>query len=117
VFGEMYNLKAIADLLVRLPRHGGGCAGPPFEMPYSLDLPQAERDIWRQYNDLLASSYKTCGEVLRVAKAKDYEDMDRQITATGGDVYVRTLMNIDRETQRWIGNILAGGGLSERADR
>jgi hypothetical protein len=43
--------------------------------------------------------------------------MDRQITATGGDVYIRTLMNIDRETQRWIGNILAGSGLSERADR
>ena len=108
VFGEMYNLKAIAGLLVRLPRHGGGSAGAPFEMPFSLDVPQADRDIWRQYDDLLASSHKTCSDIFRVAKAKDYEAVNEQIASTGGDVYLRTLMSLDDQTREWIGKILAG---------
>jgi hypothetical protein len=108
VFGEMYNLKTIAGLLVRLPRHGGGRAGAPFEMPYSLDLPQTDRDIWRQYDDLLATTYATCDKVLGLAKDKDYAEVGEQIRRTGGDVYLRTLMNIDSETRRWIGKILAG---------
>jgi hypothetical protein len=107
VFGEMYNLKAIAGLLVRLPRHDGGRAGAPFELPYSLDLPQADRDIWRQYEDLLATSSKTCSEVFRLAVAKDYEAVNEQIVSTGGDVYLRTLMDIDGETRRWIRKILS----------
>jgi hypothetical protein len=106
VFGEMYNLKAIAGLLVQLPLHGGGRAGPPFEMPYSLDLPQADHDIWRQYRDLLTSSQHTCSEVFRLAKA--FPVVNEQIVRTGGDVYLRTLMNLDSQAQLWIGKILAG---------
>jgi Ferritin-like len=105
-FGEMYNLKTIAGLLVRLPRHGGGRAGPPFEMPYSLDLPQADRDIWRQYDDLLSSSLHTCSEVFRVAKL--IPAVKEQIERTGGDVYLHTLINLDKQAQLWIGKILAG---------
>jgi hypothetical protein len=108
VFGEMYNLKAVAGLLVRLPRHGGGNGGPPFEMPYSLDLPQADRDIWRLYDDLLVASHKTCSEVFRIAKLKGYAAMREQIARTGGDVYLRTLMSLDDQTRLWIGKILAG---------
>lgn len=108
VFGEMYNLKAIAGLLVQLPRRGGGCAAAPFELPYTLDLPHADRDIWRQYDDLLAAAQKTCSEVFRLAKAKDFEAVGEQIARTGGDAYLRTLMNIDSETRRWIGKIVSG---------
>jgi len=86
----------------------GAFAGPPFELPYSLDLPQADRDIWRLYDDLLASSNHTCSEVFRLAKAKDYEAVGEQIGRIGADVYLRTLMNIDSETRRWIDKILAG---------
>jgi hypothetical protein len=109
-FGEMYNLKAIAGLLVRLPVHddtgGSACAGPPFEMPYSLDLPQADRDIWLRYDDLLASSYHTCSEVFR--GAKDNATMREQLASTGAGAYLRTLMNLDTQTQLWIGKIIAG---------
>lgn len=108
VFGEMYNLKAIAGLLVQLPRQGGGCAAAPFELPYSLDLPQADRDIWRQYDDLLAAAQKTCSEVFRLAAAENFEAVGKQIARTGGDAYLRTLMNVDSETRRWIGGIIAG---------
>jgi hypothetical protein len=107
-FGEMYNLKAIADLLVRLPRHRGGRAGPPFEMPYSLDLPQADRDIWRLYDDLLVSSHKTCTDVIGIAKKRGFAAMREQIVRTGGEVYLRTLMSLDEQTRLWIGKILAG---------
>jgi hypothetical protein len=116
-FGEMYNLKAIAGLLVRLPRHGGGRAGPPFEMPYSLDLPHSEADIWLLHRDLIASSQKTCSDIFRLAKAKDYEEVNSQIVSTGGDVYLRTLIKIDVQTMDWINTILAGHGLNERTGR
>jgi hypothetical protein len=106
VFGEMYNLKAIAGLLVRLPVARGGCAGPPFEMPYSLELPQADCDIWRLYDDLLANSYHTCSEVFRVAKG--IPQVRRQIPSIGADVYLHTLMDLDSQTRQWIAKVIAG---------
>jgi Ferritin-like len=105
VFGEMYNLKAIAGLLVRLPIHRG-CAGPPFEMPYSMDLPQADRDIWLLYDDLLASSSFTCAEVFRIGKA--IPAVGKEIARVGGDAYLRTLMDLDGQTRLWISKVIAG---------
>ncbi len=59
-FGEMYNLRSIAGLLVELPLSvddpDGPRAGPPFEMPYTLDLPDHEADRWRLHRDLLEAS-------------------------------------------------------------
>ncbi len=56
-FSEMYNLRALAGLLVRLPvddaHPDGPRAGPPFQMPYTLMLPHAEDDRWRLHRDLL----------------------------------------------------------------
>ena len=105
VFGEMYNLKAIAGLLVRLPIHRG-CAGPPFEMPYSMDLPPADRDIWLLYDDLLASSSFTCAEVFRIGKA--IPAVGKEIARVGGEAYLRTLMDLDGQTRLWISKVIAG---------
>jgi hypothetical protein len=105
VFGEMYNLKAIAGLLVRLPVTGGGRAGPPFEMPYTLDLPQADIDIWRLYDDLLVNSYHTCTRVFEIAIG--IPQMRYQIPSIGADVYLRTLMDLDRQTRQWIAKVIA----------
>jgi hypothetical protein len=59
-FGEMYNLRAIAGLLVALPldhaEPDGARAGPPFQMPYTLMLPHDEDDRWRLHRDLLDAS-------------------------------------------------------------
>lgn len=59
-FGEMYNLRSIADILTTLPQHEKGgldhVAGPPFEMPYSLSLPEREADRWRQHRDIITAS-------------------------------------------------------------
>ena len=57
-FGEMYNLRAIAETLMRLPlsSDGTGLAGPPFQMPYILQLPLGQKDKWRLHLDLLDAS-------------------------------------------------------------
>lgn len=109
-FGEMYNLKTIAGLLVRMSRHDPknpkAHAAPPFELPYTLELPQTETDIWRQHHDLLAASQHTCSEVFRLAGVS--ASFSNEVTDIGGDVYLKTLMKLDGDAQRWIGAILAG---------
>jgi hypothetical protein len=110
-FGEMYNLKTIAGLLVRMslhdPKNPSAHAGPPFELPYTLELPQVELDIWRQHHDLLSASQHVCNEVFRLADVSD--SFKKEVTDIGGDVYLKTLMKLDQDAQRWIGAILVGG--------
>jgi rubrerythrin len=52
-FDEMRHLKKIAGKLVQLPKDPGGAvhAGPPFELPYTLNLPDGERSRWRTHLD------------------------------------------------------------------
>jgi hypothetical protein len=59
-FAEMYNLRVIASTLVQLPLDAadpnGLHAGPPFEMPYTLDIPERESDRWLLQRDLLQAA-------------------------------------------------------------
>jgi hypothetical protein len=57
-FGEMYNLRAIAAILVTLPLDAGSqvMAGPPLQMPYTLQLPFGEDDKWQLHLDLIEAS-------------------------------------------------------------
>ncbi len=58
-FVEMYNLKALAGLLMRAPLtddHNPTRAGPPFQLPYTLELPALEADTWAAQLDLLDAS-------------------------------------------------------------
>jgi radical SAM protein with 4Fe4S-binding SPASM domain len=73
-FGEMYNLRAITGVLSSL--HLGGSdpravAGPPFQMPYSLDLPLDEFDCWRLHRDLLQASARLTAQLGEAARAPD----------------------------------------------
>jgi hypothetical protein len=57
----MYNLRAIGGILMDCPLRPGGnarnhAAGPPFDMPYSLVLPDTHADRWRLHRDLLEAS-------------------------------------------------------------
>lgn len=95
-FGEMYNLRAIAKLLVRMPLgspDGVARAGPPFEMPYAVKLPFPEGDCWRLHLDLLEAS----GRLIR--ELETYPD--DQLRA-----YLSGLAGIDRETTAAIERIL-----------
>lgn len=57
-FYEMSHLKAISELLVTLDLDaaGGTKAGPPFELPYGLTLPEREKDRWRGHIDVLTAA-------------------------------------------------------------
>jgi|SRR5579862_1105422 len=58
-FGEMYNLRTIGGILVTLPRGAGNArelAGPAFEVPYTLSLPDWDSDKWRVHQDIIRAS-------------------------------------------------------------
>lgn len=59
-FGEMYNLRAVAEILMQSPvsadQPDAGFAGPPFQMPYTLNSPFGEANKWRGHLDLLTAS-------------------------------------------------------------
>jgi hypothetical protein len=63
-FGEMYNLRSIASVMVQLPLlenpgpidENTKYAGPPFLVPYTLQLPTGEHNRWRAHKDLIEAA-------------------------------------------------------------
>ena len=128
IFGEMYNLKAISGILVRRPlrnppaagravtRKTGArktakeadCAAPPFELPYTMDLPTDEPDCWRQHQDILNSSLEICQTLLT-----GHDPQAPELTVEEAN-YLRTLQQLDRKSVAWmevvIGGLLRTGG-------
>jgi hypothetical protein len=104
VFAEMYNLKTIAGILMRLPLRDPADplrAGPPFQMPYTLTLPLAEADCWRLHQELLANSQDLCRSLLVDAPAD-------------GESYLKALLDLDRQSVDWTEQVLAGLGSTRR---
>jgi hypothetical protein len=61
IFSEMYKIRSLSSILVQLPVHNDtpvevAVAGPPFQMPYTLEIPQRESDRWRWHRDMLFAS-------------------------------------------------------------
>jgi hypothetical protein len=61
IFSEMYKIRSLASVLVQLPVRSDtppekAAAGPPFQMPYTLEIPQSENDRWRWHRDMLIAS-------------------------------------------------------------
>lgn len=99
VFAEMYNLKALAGLLARMPLAAPDDprrAGPCFEMPYSLALPDDEDNCWRLHADLLASALHLGGELLADAPPE-------------GQAYLAGMRDLDQQAMAWIRGLRAGG--------
>ncbi|MGB3182685.1 MAG: ferritin-like domain-containing protein [Cyclobacteriaceae bacterium] len=71
-FGEMYNLRSIANVLVNTPIAEGSdmVAGPPFLIPYSMDLPLGEQSRWKLHQDLLQASEKLVEKLLKTSDEK-----------------------------------------------
>lgn len=85
-FTEMYNLRSIAAILVTMPlkKEGGDeRAAPPFELPYSLTLPDWDSDKWRVHRDLYEASANVIEMLL--------DDGD------GHDDYLHALADRDRQ--------------------
>lgn len=70
-FGEMYNLRAISDILMQSPVSAtdpdAGFAGPPFQMPYTLNSPFGEANRWRGHLDLLTAADNLVEALLLIA--------------------------------------------------
>jgi hypothetical protein len=72
--GANSNLQKLSNILVKLPLHEAGAgdaaalAGPPFELPYSLNLPADERNRWRLHRDMIAASKRLTERILNAAE-------------------------------------------------
>jgi hypothetical protein len=97
-FGEMYNIKTISQILFRLPLtdHPGDekRAGPPFQIPYTLALPDDEADCWQLQRDLLVTAVSLATGLLEKASGDDGR-------------YLATQLNLDQKTIEWIDTMQA----------
>jgi hypothetical protein len=102
-FGEMYNLRVISNLLVGKPLGAGSDAraGPPFELPYSLELPPREPDVWQLHIGLVDASLAL---VRRLEKSAD----------PGERAYLETLRAMDERKRETFSEILGKGGRRTR---
>jgi hypothetical protein len=94
-FGEMYNIRSLAEILMTLPIAPGSSilAGPPFEMPYSLALPARNADRWRAHRDLLMASIALVTDMINAAGARNDERHVR---------YLRALLTSDQTTLQQV---------------
>lgn len=109
IFGEMYHMKAIAGILVRMPLDDSGSgklAGPPFQLPFSLALPQSEENFWRGQLGLLDASG---------ALVKMLQDQKHRSPPEGGR-FLEALAETDRDAHAWIGRVLGGGAFGWRTN-
>lgn len=73
-FDEMRRLKKIATKLVQLPKDdppGQLHAGPPFELPYTLSLPEGEPQRWRTHLDMSRAAVRLVREHLQPDEVDD----------------------------------------------
>ncbi|MDC1162117.1 ferritin-like domain-containing protein [Tenacibaculum sp.] len=68
-FGEMYNLRSLSHLLMKMPLGGKSdkTAGPPFTIPYTMDLPVGEKNRWNKHQDLIEASATLIEKLLPTA--------------------------------------------------
>ena len=105
IFGEMYNLKAVAGILVRLPLRdprNPKRAGPPFQMPYSLTPPLPEANFWRMQLDLLAAAEELADTL------EDPRHKHLAHAPADGVRYLKAMREIDRSSRTWIEQVLVG---------
>jgi hypothetical protein len=131
VFGEMYNMKVIAEILVKSPLKDdqdlkdlqdpkSPRAGPPFQMPFRLTLPPNERDTWRIHREAIATSRKLCKKLLGEKDdeepedddEKDEKDLEKHGTGVECDPaarsYLAALKQADEGALVWVKSVFNG---------
>jgi hypothetical protein len=107
LFGEMYNMKTIAGILVQLPLDddlpNGDMAGPPFQVPYTVEEPISKMDFWHLHLDLL-------DQATRLAEGLSTWDSPTG-AAPEAKRYAGLMKEADLQTSEWVKRVLAGDGL------
>lgn len=110
VFAEMYNLKTIAGILVRRPagRDPEGLrAGPPFQMPYTLNLPATTHSRWRLHQDMNREARSLRRQLERPGQRHPPSPEERG--------YLAAMADIDRQTDAWLDGLLGERAPPRRA--
>lgn len=98
-FADMFNVKTLAGQLFRAPLTDtpgdAARAGPPFEMPYTTELPTTDADCWHLQRDLLEQSTVLCTALL-----------DGGDAPAGSVRYLTTLVELDRADAERISAML-----------
>ena len=100
-FNEMRRLKKIAGKLVQLPKDdppGGTLAGPPFELPYTLNLPEREADRWRAHLDVSRAAVRLVRDAVRPAEPAE-------------DDFLTDLVRLDEHDQVILQSLAGGRGI------
>jgi Ferritin-like len=99
-FNEMYFLKVIAGLLSRRPLANDLAqpAGPPFQMPYTLNFPATEADFWRLHLDLVRAARENAASL--PASGED------------GRAFLAAMRAADVAAEAEIAAIISGGRFS-----
>jgi rubrerythrin len=101
-FDEMRHLKKIAAKLVQLPKDdppGPERAGPPFELPYTLSLPDGESQRWRMHLD----ASRAAGRLVR----------DQLAAELAGDGFLSDLLAADARAHTVLESLARGEGIPE----
>jgi len=105
IFSEMYKIRALSSLLVAMPLREGVpatkiAAGPPFQMPFTLSLPDREDERWRWYRGMLEASRNLLG-TLRVIDPDERRRLFAEAMIDGDDdLLVMIDKAVVRETAR-----------------
>ena len=97
-FGEMYNLRALSEILMRSrvsDALDAPFAGPPFQVPYTLASPFGEANRWRAHLDLLDASERLVDVLLARSDTMHHP-------------YLLSLREADRNTVALAKRILSG---------
>lgn len=91
-FDEMRRLSQLAGKLATLPRLGShpdlpDRAGLPFELPYSLSLPDRESDRWRHHLNVIEASIALMEQI-------------RKAQGEADDAFLQELLSCDREAEK-----------------
>jgi ferritin-like protein len=106
MFGEMYNLRSIAAVLVHLPLANGSkqCCGPTFQMPYTLQLPQSDAGYWTLHLDLIDAT----ASLLDAARAAGNPERSE---------YARALQDLDTSARKEMELYAAAGSVRTESNR
>jgi hypothetical protein len=82
-FAEMFAVSDVGRLLPTMPRSEGGSgrAGAPFELPYSLAMPDQAADRWDQQRDLVGTARAQLHELSVDASAAETPVVRRMLAS------------------------------------